>query len=150
MENVTWQVDDVVVEARSLLEMAHFSVDTARMALDYGTETRGSGASLASLLRSKVADERESAVVAVDAINHARDSLLALSRWLEQPEYERIGYEVQFWSTFEWAVSRLFTHTAHTTSKAVLRNVLVEALLRLTVVQDRLALVSQHGVAYHA
>lgn len=140
MESVDRASDDVVVEIRELLETAHFSIETARMVLDLGDSEQRSVDTLESRLRSRQRDEREASMVAVDAIGHARHVFVRLSQYFEDLECEALGCELRFWSTFEWAVSRVFTHTARTTSFRTLDDVLTEALQRIAGMQARLDL----------
>lgn len=118
------------MELGELLETAGFSLETVRMALSIGRCAHDAFSTLDDRIQSGNTEEREAALVALEALDNARGAYLDLAEVLDEPEREGLGYEIRFWSTFEWCWSRLFTEPVRGTGQSSLRHELVEAARR--------------------
>ncbi len=134
---------EVLREVHELLDTAAFSLETVRMALGIGQCARDPLGSLDSRLASPDEEEREAGVVALEALEHARSAYLELASLFDQPDNEILGYEIRFWTSFDWAVGRLFDPSVRTTGHQSLRSELVEATSRTSALATWLDLIGQ-------
>ena len=125
-------------ELDELLETAGFSLETVRMALAIGRRASNGMLSLDERLRSTDHEERESGLVALEALDHARAAFLDLAHILDSEEMEGIGLSIRFWSTFEWCWTHLYSDPVRSTGQKALRHELSEARARTTELQRRL------------
>lgn len=138
MEQVTSTARMDYRELVELLETASFSLETVRMALAIGRRAGDGMLSLDDRLRSTDQEERESGVVALEALDHARAAFLDLAHILDEEQLDGLGLSIRFWSTFEWCWAHLFTEPVRTTGQNALRFELCEARSRTTNLQSRL------------
>jgi hypothetical protein len=138
MQQLTQAHTGSLQEVDELLETASFSLETVRMALSIGTRTGNSLLSLDERMRSQNNEERESGLVALEALDHTRAAFLDLAKILDSDEFQGIALEIRFWSTFEWSWNHLFTDPVRSTGQKALRHELVEAKARTALLQRRL------------
>lgn len=117
-------------QLEELLDAARFSLETVRMALTIGRRSKAAFLTLEERLTSDDEEERETGLVALEALDHARGAFLDLADVLDCPERDGIGLEIRFWTTFEWLWHRLFTESVRSTGQSSLRHELVEAGVR--------------------
>jgi hypothetical protein len=138
MQQLTQARTGSLREVDELLETATFSLETVRMALAIGSRADNSLLSLDERMRSQDNEERESGLVALEALDHTRAAFLDLVKILDSEEFHGIALEIRFWSTFEWSWNHLFTDPVRTTGQKALRHELVEAASRTARLQRRL------------
>lgn len=134
-----------LVELAELLETAAFSFETVRMALTIGRRSREAFLSLDHRLSNGDGEEREAGVVALEALDNARGAFMDLAEMFEDVSHEGLGYEIQFWSSFEWCLTRLFDESVRHTGQQALRHELVEATRRTIDLQENLLRVRADG-----
>jgi len=136
-------------EVEELLETAAFSLETVRMALTIGQRSEHDFLTLDQRVQSVDTEEREAGAVALEALDTARGAWLDLAELLDEPERVGLGYEIRFWSTFEWCWTRLFTEPVRSTGQGSLRHELIEACIRILDLQEHLARARGESVAKH-
>ena len=141
MEHTERERGEVLREIRELLDTAAFSLETVRMAIGIGRCARDPLTSLDMRLQSPDEEEREAGGVAVEALEHARAAFFELAHVLDLPEYEPIGLEMRFWSSFEWLQARLFEPSTRLSGQQSLRTELVEAGARTAALVNWLELI---------
>ena len=67
---------------------------------------------------------------------------MELAYLFDQDEYEPLGLDLRFWSTFEWAMGRLFELSVRASGQQSLRAELVEAAARMEALTERLGWLS--------
>lgn len=136
-------------ELIELLDTAAFSLETVRMALAIGRRARTHSLTLDDRLQGADHEEKEAGAVAVEALENAAGAFADLADIFEEPEFQCTGFEVRFWSTYEWLATRLFSESAHSTSNDVLRQELVEGYRRTTRLFERVSVLERGEVTLH-
>lgn len=109
-----------------------FSLETVRMALSIGPRPRKGDLTLDDRLGSDDPEERESGLAARQALDKAHDALLDLAQEFDTHEYECLGYELGFWTNFEWMYSWIQVDAVRVTGQTLLRHNLVSAKMRIS------------------
>lgn len=129
------------------LETALFSLETVQMALT--TTAPRSPMSIKARQSAPSADERNAGKIAANALEHARDELVELSKSFELPSLFQIGLAIGFWSNLQWCWERLFTESAQHTGAVTLNYELAEARRRIEELRTRLQLQLIDEVVIH-
>ena len=138
-----------IQEIVELLDTASFSLETVRMALAIGRRAQAHSLTLDDRLRGADHEEKEAGLVAVEALKNAASAFADLADIFDEPEFHCTGFEVRFWSTYEWLSTRLFSESAHSTTNQVLRQELVEGYRRTTRLYESVSVLERTDVILH-
>ncbi len=132
-------VTDDVRRISELLETASFAWETAQMALSFGARIAAPTRTLERQLRAADREDREAGRVACEALETVRCAFDELTALFDGEELEALSYEVGFWTTYDWARSRLFGESPMTSARVTLHHELGEARHRIDVMRSRLS-----------
>ena len=117
-------------EIEDLLDTATFSLETVRMALSISGSAQTNGRTLEQRLSSDNPEEMEASTVAIEALEHAREAYLELAHCLDHESLAELGYDIRFWSTFDWCWKRLYSEQVRMTESSALHRDVVSASRR--------------------
>ena len=140
MESIAHLNAGLTREIEDLLDTASFSLETVRMALSISSQGSRRAHTLEQRLASGTPEEIEASTVALEALEHAREAYLELAHCLDHESLAAVGYDIRFWSTFDWCWNRLFSARVRASEPLQLREDVLGAVQRTA----RIAQVLRH------